>query len=150
MRPMRPGENGPMRAPTSHRWRDTPTRPQPHWQEDAEVAAWRDHADSAGWRGAQRPRRRPSAAGSAARSLTGSLAAGLLVFAVALVGVQFWATGKGQFGPGVGAVISHLVAAVAALLLQTVGERRRDVVGASCVFGALVLVLGCLWFWWWL
>ncbi|RKT83280.1 hypothetical protein SAMN05421805_105235 [Saccharopolyspora antimicrobica] len=94
-------------------------------------------------------RRAPSRSGSAIRGLSGALAVGSLVLALALVGVQFWATGQGQQGPGLPAVISQLVTSVAAVAVQAVADRRRDLVGGLATLGVFVLVLGSLWFWWW-
>ncbi|MDA3626215.1 hypothetical protein [Saccharopolyspora oryzae] len=84
------------------------------------------------------------------RGLSGSLAAGFLVLALLLAGVQFWATGQGQEGPGLPAVISQLAASLVALALQAVADRRRDLTGGLATAGVFVLVLGSLWFWWWL
>lgn len=94
-------------------------------------------------------RRAPSRSGSATRGLSGALAVGSLVLALALVGVQFWATGEGQQGPGLPAVISQLVTAVAAVAAQAVADRRRDLTGGIATLGVFVLVLGSLWIWWW-
>ena len=93
--------------------------------------------------------RRVSAAGTALRSFSGALAMGSLLLGLALIGVQFWATGHGQQGPGVGSVISQLVAGLVALALQTYADRNRDRNGGWAVVGVLVVVLGSLWFWWW-
>ncbi|WP_199740444.1 hypothetical protein [Saccharopolyspora rhizosphaerae] len=93
--------------------------------------------------------RRVSAAGTTVRSFTGALAMGSLVLALALIGVQFWATSHGQQGPGVSAVLSQLVAGLVAVALQTYADRHRDRAGGAAVAGVLVVVLGSLWFWWW-
>ncbi|MGP4019194.1 hypothetical protein [Saccharopolyspora sp. 5N708] len=88
-------------------------------------------------------------AGSVTRNLTGALAAGSVLLAIALVVIQFWATNRGQEGPGIAAVIAQLVAAVVAVTLQATADRRRDVPGGFATFGVLAVVLGSLWFWWW-
>ncbi|MEV4647195.1 hypothetical protein [Saccharopolyspora sp. NPDC049357] len=93
--------------------------------------------------------RRVSTAGTTLRSFTGALATGSLVLGLVLIGVQFWATSHGQQGPGVGAVISQVVAGLIALALQTYADRHRDRNGGLAVVGVLVVVLGSLWFWWW-
>ncbi|WP_461152480.1 hypothetical protein [Saccharopolyspora tripterygii] len=93
--------------------------------------------------------RRVSAAGTTLRSVTGALAMGSLLLGLALIGVQFWATSHGQQGPGIGSVISQLVAGLVALALQTYADRNRDRNGGWAVVGVLVVVLGSLWFWWW-
>ncbi|MEV0698525.1 hypothetical protein AB0I53_11480 [Saccharopolyspora sp. NPDC050389] len=105
----------------------------------------------------QRPRGRhslsrpkpPSRAGSALRGLTGALAAGFLLLALVLVAVQFWATNQGQEGPGLAALIAQLVAALIALVLQAIADRRNDAQGGLAACGVLVVVFGSLWFWWW-
>lgn len=84
------------------------------------------------------------------RGLSGALAAGFLVLSLFLAGVQFWATREGLEGPGLPAVISQLVASLVALALQAVADRRRDLAGGLATVGVFVLVLGSLWFWWWL
>ncbi|TWF93270.1 hypothetical protein FHU35_15110 [Saccharopolyspora dendranthemae] len=93
--------------------------------------------------------RRVSAAGTTLRSFSGALAMGSLLLGLALIGVQFWATGQGQQGPGIGSVISQVVAGLVALALQTYADRNRDRNGGWAVVGVLVVVLGSLWFWWW-
>ncbi|WP_406692625.1 hypothetical protein REH65_13020 [Saccharopolyspora sp. ID03-671] len=92
---------------------------------------------------------RVSSAGTTLRSFTGALAMGSLVLSLVLIGVQFWATGHGQQGPGVGAVVSQVVAALVAVALQTYADRHRDRNGGLAVAGVLIVVLGSLWFWWW-
>lgn len=91
----------------------------------------------------------PSRIGGAARALTGTLALGYLAMALALVGVQFWATSRGQDGPGVTAVWFQVAAGFIAVVLQAVADRRRDRTGSLCALGAFCVVLGSLWFWWW-
>ncbi|RCW42816.1 hypothetical protein DFQ14_10872 [Halopolyspora algeriensis] len=91
----------------------------------------------------------PSRVGGLVRGLTGSLAAGLLVLAVTLLGVQLWATNSGLPGPGAGVVIGHLVASVVALVAQAVADRRRGLAGGLSAAVVLAVVLGALWYWWW-
>lgn len=93
--------------------------------------------------------RQVSTAGTTLRSLTGALAVGSFLLALVLIGVQFWATSHGQQGPGVGAVVSQVVAGLVALALQTYADRSRDRNGGLAVVGVLAVVLGSIWFWWW-
>lgn len=102
-------------------------------------------------------RRRKSAAGkppgrmgALVRGLTGSLAAGLLVLAATLLGVQLWATNNGLLGPGADVVIGHFAACGVALVAQTVADRRRDTVGGLSAAFVFAVVLGTLWYSWWL
>lgn len=130
-----------MRTPTSQRARPPRTRRLPEAGDRPPRQPHRRHALS-------RPKP-ASRAGSAFRGLTGALAVGSLLLALVLVAVQFWATGQGQEGPGLAAVIAQLVASLVALALQAVADRRRDAQGGLAAFAALVVVIGSLWFWWW-
>lgn len=84
------------------------------------------------------------------RGLTGSLALGLLVVTVGLLGVQIWSTRQGEAGPGTSMIVTHVVAVVLALVLQAFADRNRDRRGAAALLGVLIAVFGTLWFWWWL
>jgi hypothetical protein len=99
--------------------------------------------------GPERPRQRPGRGAGAARAFTGSLAAGLLVLALGLAGMQYWANRQGQPGPGVPIVLGHFVAALAALVLQMIADRRRDLIGGLSAVAILVIVVGAIWMWWW-
>ncbi|MCA1185489.1 MULTISPECIES: hypothetical protein [unclassified Saccharopolyspora] len=144
----RPGEGAEQPGAVPFR-SESPTRPRRErveWHDedefdadDAEAAAVRGHRGAAGTR-----------IGTWFRGLTGSLALGLLLVALALIGVQVWATRQGQDGPGTAMIVSHAVAAVLALVLQRFADRNRDRRGAAALLAVLVAVFGTLWFWWWL
>jgi hypothetical protein len=136
-----------MRTTSGQRWKDTRALPRPAWHEDAELAAWRSHAGRS--RRRDDARARPTRLGTVARAVTGSLAAGLLLLALFLIGTQVWALGQGLQGPGIPTMIGHIVAAVVALVLQAIADRRRDAVGGVAAIAVLILVFGALWFWWW-
>ena len=148
MRPNKPRAQGHPEFPPRQRRPLPSTRVQPlPRQEQAEIATWRNHvARSRG----KHAIKRPSRSGTVVRGLSGALAVGLLILGLALVGVQWWATNIGQQGPGVGVVVGHLVSAVAALTLQAIADRRRDLVGGLATAGTFLVVLWALWFWWWL
>ncbi|MEJ8278445.1 hypothetical protein [Pseudonocardia spirodelae] len=105
--------------------------------------------------GERRARRRTpgpgveSAGARLLRGLAGVLAGGLVVLAIGLVVVQ-WAAGNGGVpGPGSGAIVAHVGAAVAAVAGQVVADRRRDRTGLLAALGVIVtasLVLGLGWF----
>ncbi|WP_433871490.1 hypothetical protein [Saccharopolyspora sp. CA-218241] len=95
------------------------------------------------------PRRSTTRFGRLLRGLSGSLALGSLLLALALIGVQIWAVQHGYRGPGAASVVSQSLVALVALFAQSIADRRRDRVGALFAAGALALVLGSLWFWWW-
>ncbi len=143
-----------MRASAERDWQ-TRTTPEP-WTEGArrEVPrARRSRPPRPGPSRGSRPGRHARAAGTRAgdlaRGLTGSLAAGLVVLALGLIGTQIWSDAHGKFGPGAGVVIGHVVVACVALFLQFVADRRRDPVGGLCATGTFVAVLGALTYWWW-
>ncbi|MHA6802531.1 hypothetical protein [Salinifilum ghardaiensis] len=97
----------------------------------------------------RRAPRRPGRAGRAVRGLSGTLAAGLCVLALTVLGVQIWMTGHEQQGPGFGAVAGQLVAALLALVLQRIAEHRGGPRGGLACLGVHVVVLGALALWWW-
>lgn len=152
-KPTGSGEDGSMRASAERDWQ-APTAPEP-W------TGGHDERGSARGRRARRPahgRERAPRGGSSggtrsgtiARGLTGSLAAGLVVLALGLAGVQIWSGMNGKFGPGVGVVIGHFVLGGVAVALQAVADRRRDLTGGLSALGVAVVVFGALTYWWWL
>lgn len=122
-------------------------------RETAEFATGQDRSTPRHIHGrGQRPARsqvRPGRIARAVRGLTGTLAVGWLVLALILVVVQLRASVVGQAGPGVVAVLAHLLVAVLAVALQAVADRRNDVGGGLATVGVVGLVFGALWFWWW-
>lgn len=146
MRPTRTASGDPA-GPPSGQHRISGTIRLPDVEDDSASAARRTRA-----RGTPRPtrRRRPSRAGTFARGLAGCLTAGFVVLTLVLVGVDFWSAGNGQQGPGSARLITHLVVAVLALVLQRVADRRHDRVGGLATFGVIAGVVAAIWFWWWL
>lgn len=96
------------------------------------------------------PVARPTRFGTFLRGISGSLAYGFVVLALSLIGMQIWAGQHGWTGPGIGTISGHVIGGVVAVFLQAVGDHRRDRTGAAAISGVLVVVLGSLWFWWWL
>ncbi|WUL72190.1 hypothetical protein OG943_42780 [Amycolatopsis sp. NBC_00345] len=83
------------------------------------------------------------------RGLTGSVAAGLAVLAVGVLGVAVVCLVTGAPGPGLFLLIGHPVAAVAALLVQRVADRRNGAVAGVAGVGVLVITLVALTLFWW-
>jgi hypothetical protein len=80
---------------------------------------------------------------------SGTLCAGLVVLAVVLVGGWLVAAFSGDPGPRGVLVAGHVAAAVAAIGLQRVTDRRADAVGRLAAGGVvMVTVLVGLVFWW--
>ncbi|WP_307868075.1 hypothetical protein [Umezawaea beigongshangensis] len=92
--------------------------------------------------------RRPSRIARTWRGTTGVLAAGSLLLALAVIGVQVHAGNRGLPGPGAFVVTGHVVAAVVAVAAQVVADRRGGRVGALCGLVVLVAVATSLWLFW--
>ena len=105
-------------------------------------AAGRDSGDTA-------PRVGAAYSGTFGAAFSGTLCAGLVVLAVVLVGAWLVAVFDGDPGPRGALVAGHAAAAVAAVGLQRVADRRADPVGWLAAGGVLlVTVLVGLVFWW--
>ncbi|WP_091626407.1 hypothetical protein [Amycolatopsis saalfeldensis] len=83
------------------------------------------------------------------RGLTGSVAAGLVVLAVGVLGVAVVCSLTGAPGPGLFLLIGHPVAAVAALLAQRSADRRSGVGAGVAGGGVLVIAFVALTLFWW-
>lgn len=104
--------------------------------------AGRDSADTA-------PRQGAAFSGTFGAAFSGTLCAGLVVLAVVLVGAWLIAVLSGDSGPRGVLVAGHAAAAVVAVGLQRVADRRANPVGWLAAGGVLlVTVLVGLVFWW--
>lgn len=83
------------------------------------------------------------------RGVSGVLAVGLVLLALALIGVQVYASTRDLPGPGVDVVVGHVVAAAAAVVAQVVADRRKGWVVGVCGLAVVVLAALTLWFYWW-
>jgi hypothetical protein len=84
------------------------------------------------------------------RGLTGSLAAGLAGLAVLVLAVGVVSALFGAPGPGPASLIAHPLAAIVALALQRVADRRSGRVAGVAGFAVFVdFVLLLVYFWWW-
>jgi len=86
-----------------------------------------------------RPRSR-----SVLRGLSGVLVGGLVALALVLLAGWFYADRTGLPGPGLGVIVGHGVAAVAAVIAQVWVDRRRDRTGTLAAAVLAVLVVGGL------
>ncbi|HEY2763856.1 MAG TPA: hypothetical protein VGJ13_07560 [Pseudonocardiaceae bacterium] len=83
------------------------------------------------------------------RLLSGVLAGGLVMLALAVGLAKWFLESSGHSGPGTPDVIGHAVAALSAVVLQLVVDRSRGPRAALAAALILVLVAGVLWFGWW-
>jgi hypothetical protein len=73
------------------------------------------------------------------RGLSGLLAGGLVVLALALVGTFFLAQQRAVAGPGVLMIGGHLAAAAGAVLLQWRADRTRGLPATGAALGVVAL-----------
>ncbi|MCE7000293.1 hypothetical protein LZG04_36580 [Saccharothrix sp. S26] len=83
------------------------------------------------------------------RGVSGALAVGLVLLALAMIGFQVYAGARDLPGPGLDVVIGHVVAAAAAVVAQVVADRRRGWAVALCGLLVVALAAATLWFYWW-
>lgn len=83
------------------------------------------------------------------RGVSGVLAVGLALLALAMIGVQVYAGTHDLPGPGLGVVIGHVAAAAAAVAAQVVADRRRGWPVALCGLLVVLLAAATMWFYWW-
>ncbi|WP_433268703.1 hypothetical protein ACQPZF_04885 [Actinosynnema sp. CS-041913] len=83
------------------------------------------------------------------RGVSGAVAVGLVLLALALIGVQVYAGTRDLPGPGVDVVLWHVLAAALAVVAQVFADRRSRWPAVAC--GLAVLVVGAitLWLFWW-
>ena len=72
-----------------------------------------------------------------------------MVLAIVLCLAQWWAGNSGSPGPGATAVVGHVVAALAAVVLQLTAERSSGRTAVLASWSVLVLAGVVLWFGWW-
>ncbi|SEQ12231.1 hypothetical protein SAMN05216188_102136 [Lentzea xinjiangensis] len=81
--------------------------------------------------------------------MSGVLAVGMVLLALANIGVQFYANSRDLPGPGMLSVVSHVVAALLVVAGQIVADRYADW-KAPVSSSAVLLVTGAtLWTFWW-
>jgi predicted lipid-binding transport protein (Tim44 family) len=83
------------------------------------------------------------------RGLTGTLAAGLVVLALAVLGTGVFAIFSSIAGPGPMFLVVHPVAAIVAVLAQRVADRRQGVLAAAAGIAVVAIVAVVLWLCWW-
>ena len=81
------------------------------------------------------------------RGVSGLIAGGLVVVFLILAGSWVGSAAAESSGPGAPIVAAHLVAAIAAVVLQRQADRREDGLGAAASVGVLVVAgfAGVLW-----
>lgn len=101
------------------------------------VDEYEDHAESSG------------AVARGLRTLSGVVAAGVVVLAVVVVGASYLGGERGFPGPGKVSVGAHILAAVVALLAQRAADHRRGVAGIFGSVGVFLITGLLLWTQWW-
>lgn len=85
----------------------------------------------------------------AARGLSGVLSAGLVALALTVSLAQWLAGSAGDPGPGSVVVTGHVLAALAAVVLQLAVDRFRGRIATLAAWSVMVLAAAVLWFGWW-
>ena len=78
------------------------------------------------------------------RGLSGLLVGGLVALALVLAAGSVYADRSGLPGPGLGMLIGHVVAAIAAVVAQVWVDRRTDRVGTLAAAGLAAAIVGGL------
>jgi len=91
----------------------------------------------------------PSRAGRLWRGFTGSLAAGLTLLAVIVLGAALICAFREVPGPGAAAMIGHPVAAAVALVAQRFADTKRGIPAGLAGIVVCVAVAVALWIFWW-
>ncbi|KAA9155149.1 hypothetical protein FPZ12_030365 [Amycolatopsis acidicola] len=88
-------------------------------------------------------------AGRLWRGFTGSLAAGLVLLAVIVLGAGLICLPLAAPGPGAAYLIGHPVAAVLAMVAQRVADRRQGRVAGAAGFVVVLIAAAALSLFWW-
>ncbi|MBY6365686.1 hypothetical protein [Rhodococcoides corynebacterioides] len=83
------------------------------------------------------------------RALSGSVTAGLVVLTAVVVAAAIIGGDRGFPGPGTASVTWHVVAVVAALVLQHLADHRTRAVSVLGSLGVLAVAGALLWTQWW-
>lgn len=83
------------------------------------------------------------------RALSGSVAAGLVLLTLVVIGTAVIGGQRGFPGPGATSIGVHAGGAVVAVLLQRFADRRRDLLAALASLAVWVVAGGVLWTQWW-
>jgi hypothetical protein len=83
------------------------------------------------------------------RGLSGVLAGGLVALAAVVCAAQWLAGTSGRPGPGMAAVVDHVLAALVAVVLQLAADRTRGHTATLASWSVLLIAAGVLWFGWW-
>lgn len=86
----------------------------------------------------------------ALRTVTGVLAAGVVVLALVVLGAALLTDARSGRGPQTGVVLAHLVAAVVVVGAQLLSDRQRRPTGMLAGSGVVLVVSAVLlWTQWW-
>jgi hypothetical protein len=96
-----------------------------------------------------KPTRREPAVARMWRGISGTFAAGLVLLALAMLGIQIYAMGRDLPGAGWDVVAGHWLTAVIAVVAQRYADRKKGWLSALFSLVVLVVGLGALWIFWW-
>jgi hypothetical protein len=80
--------------------------------------------------------------------LSGVLAGGLVALAITVCVAQWLAGASGYPGPGSIVIAGHVLAALAAVILQVTAERFHGRIATLAAWSVVVLAAAVLWFGW--
>jgi hypothetical protein len=93
--------------------------------------------------------KRPSRTYGFLRAVSGVLAVGMVLLALANIGVQFYANDRNLPGPGTLSVVAHVVAALLVVAGQIVADRYADWKAPVASLAVFVVTGATLWTFWW-
>ncbi len=79
------------------------------------------------------------------RGLSGAVTAAIVILAIVAIFGQIWFSP----GPGLVAILGQVIAAVIAVLLQRIADRRPNSLVIVAAIANIAILLNTLWLWWW-
>lgn len=83
------------------------------------------------------------------KALSGSVTAGLVILTALVIAAAVIGGDRGFPGPGTATITWHVIACIAALLLQGLADHRSRALSVLGSVGVLTVAGGLLWTQWW-